>query len=77
MHSQGDILLVPVPFTDLSSQKKRPVLVLSNKDYNKAADDLIVAAVTSLVDTKPYVVRFTNNDMDVGNLILRNHITPA
>jgi len=68
MHKQGDILLVPVPFTDLSSQKKRPVLVLSNHEYNKVADDLIVAAVTSLVDTKPYTVRFSNSDMIVGDL---------
>jgi len=30
MPDQGDILLIPVPFTDLSSQKKRPVVVISN-----------------------------------------------
>ena len=47
MHSQGDILLVPLPFTNLSSQKKRPVLVLSRQEYNAMTDDLIVAAITS------------------------------
>jgi len=30
MFDQGEILLIPVPFSDLSSVKKRPVLVLSN-----------------------------------------------
>ena len=30
MPHQGDIVLIPVPFTDLSSQKRRPVIVISN-----------------------------------------------
>ena len=47
MYNQGDILLVPLPFTDLSSQKRRPVLVLSKDDYNSVADDLIVVAIIS------------------------------
>ena len=68
MYSQGEILLIPLPFTDLSSQKKRPVLVLSKKNYNDAADDVIVAAITSNIDTKPYAVFVSNNDMVRGIL---------
>ena len=37
MPSQGDIVLIPIPFTDLSSQKRRPVIVISNDDYNQTA----------------------------------------
>lgn len=47
IYKQRDILLVPIPFTDLSSQKKRPVVVISNDDYNGSSDDIIVAAITS------------------------------
>ena len=68
MYSQGDILLFPIPFTDLSLHKKRPVLVLSKQEYNDKADDIIVAAITSVIDTKPYAVVFTNSDMQEGIL---------
>jgi len=68
MHSPGEILLVPAPFTDLSSHKRRPVLVLSKQEYNIQAEDLIVAAITSVIDTKTYAVMFSNADMAEGNL---------
>ena len=68
MYKQGDILLVPVPFTDLTSGKKRPVLVLSNDDYNDKIEDVIVAAITSNLSAKKYAVLLSNNDLDNGNL---------
>ncbi|MCL2016202.1 MAG: type II toxin-antitoxin system PemK/MazF family toxin [Defluviitaleaceae bacterium] len=66
MYKQGDILLIPLPFADLSSQKQRPVLVISKNSYNDIADDIIVMAVTSVADSKPYSVPFTNEDMANG-----------
>jgi len=68
MYSQREILLIPVPFTDLTSQKKRPVLVLSNSEYNTASSDLIVAAITSQVTGKPFEVSLNNEDMAHGTL---------
>ena len=44
MPEQGDILLVPIPFTDLSSQKRRPVIVISNNSYNQKTNDIVVVA---------------------------------
>ena len=61
MYKQGDILLIPIPFTDLSSNKKRPVLVLSSNQYNKSADDLIIAAITSNIDEKSYAIKITDD----------------
>ncbi len=43
-----DIVLVPFPFTDLTSTKKRPALVVSPDDYN-AGSDLVLAFLTSNV----------------------------
>jgi mRNA interferase MazF len=44
---QGDIVLIPVPFTDLSSRKRRPVVVISTDRYNAAGLDMVVVAMTS------------------------------
>jgi mRNA interferase MazF len=41
-----EIILVPFPFTDLTTNKKRPALIVSNNNYNKS-DNLIIALITS------------------------------
>lgn len=44
---QGDVLLVPYPFTDQSGSKQRPAIVLSGDTYNQTYVDLILAPITS------------------------------
>ena len=51
-YSQGDVVLVPFPFTDLSTAKQRPALVVSSDALNSAREDVIVVAITSQVPTK-------------------------
>ena len=46
---QGDIVLVPFPFTDLSAIKQRPALVISPDRLNDARPDLVVVAITSQI----------------------------
>lgn len=68
MYKQGDILLIPIAFSDLTSNKKRPVLVLSNNNYNSKTEDIVVAAITSNLTAKDYIVMLTSNDLDEGTL---------
>jgi mRNA interferase MazF len=51
--SVGDVLLARFPFTDLSSDKRRPVLVLS---VDNDSGDVIVCAITSRPRSGPYDV---------------------
>lgn len=44
-----DVILVPFPFADLSSNKKRPCLVLSTPKPPRLKDHLVVAMITSQV----------------------------
>ena len=46
-YKRGDVLLVPFPYSDLSSTKVRPAIVISSNDYHKAEPDLLLAAITS------------------------------
>ncbi len=65
---QGDILLIPVPFTDLSSQKRRPVIVISNNEYNSQTNDVVVVAMTSRPLRTEYGFTITNKELQKGNL---------
>ena len=64
MFNQGDILLIPVPFSNLSSVKKRPVLVLSNNAHNSFSKDIIVIAITSNLAQKG--IEITNDSLSDG-----------
>ena len=44
---RGDVLLVPFPFSDLSTTKTRPAVVVSSAEYHANAPDLLLAAPTS------------------------------
>lgn len=68
MLSQGDVLLIPIPFSDLSSVKKRPVMVLSNDKYNSITDDIIVIAITSNIGSKFSEVHLCPSDMSDGEI---------
>jgi mRNA interferase MazF len=68
MPEQGDILLIPVPFTDLSSQKRRPVVVISNDAYNRKTKDVVVVAMTSNPATVDYSFTVTSSDLERGEL---------
>ena len=38
MYNQGDIVLIPFPYSDLSANEQRPALIISNHLINKAED---------------------------------------
>lgn len=68
MSEQGDIVLIPVPFTDLTSRKKRPAIVVSNDAYNRSAPDLVVVAMTSHPAVLPYSFQIQPSDLVEGSL---------
>lgn len=68
MYKQGDIVLVPVPFSDLKNQKQRPVLIISNDKYNEWTEDIVVLAITSKIKDLAHSVVIESKDLAEANL---------
>ena len=65
---QGEILLVPFPFTNLKDSKKRPVLVLSKTEVNQKVSDFISCGITSNIRDVDYSVLIDQADLEYGFL---------
>jgi mRNA interferase MazF len=63
MPEQGALVLIPIPFTDLSSRKRRPVIVISNDAYNRSGEDVVVVAMTSRLGSGAFDFLITSSDM--------------
>lgn len=61
---RGDIVLVPFPFTDLSTAKQRPALVVSPDAWNASQPDVILVAITSQMPVQPEPGSITLNTAD-------------
>ena len=49
-YSRNEIVLLPIPFTDLSSRKVRPAVIIS---HSRHPGDLFVAPITSQLQNPP------------------------
>jgi len=50
-YNKWEIILVPFPFTNLKSTKRRPALIISPDEYNEKID-VVIAFITSKIDTE-------------------------
>lgn len=78
-YEQGDVVLIKVPFSDMTGVKKRPALVISNASFNGGSQDIIVCGITSNLTNTPHSVPIENKDMLTGkmpkpSLIKANHV---
>lgn len=69
MIAQRDIVLLSFPFSDLKTSKVRPVIVISNSEYNKKFEDMIVVPMTTNLQIRDYVLLITNAQLESGKLI--------
>ena len=64
VYQQGDIVIVPFPFTNLSGTKFRPAIVVSKKSVNRGQDVILAQITTQTVRGHPSV-KITNSDVSI------------
>ena len=62
-----DIILVPFPFTNLTTSKKRPALIISPDEYNLKSD-IVIAFITSNLNSPPRFGDYTIQDWESAGL---------
>ena len=67
---KGDVIVFPFPFSDLSSVKKRPALVISVFE----GDDLLLCQITSQIQPDIYSIKINDSDFKAGSLNLPSFI---
>ncbi len=68
---RGDVVLIKFPYTDLSSTKVRPALVVSSDSYTQLSADAIFVAISSnLTKPQPFDVEInpTNHEFSATGL---------
>ena len=71
MIKQRDLLLVPFPFSDQSGRKIRPVVVISNNNFNEYSEDVLIVGVTSNISKDIFTLFLRNEDLEEGKLITK------
>ena len=73
-YEQGEIIVVPFPFSDLTSVKMRPVLVLSKKSDNIASEDIVTCGITSNIKESKHSVLIENKNLEFGKIPVASRI---
>ena len=63
-YKPGDLILIPFPFSDLTTLKKRPALILKEKDY---FGDFLAVPITSQSHHEISIM-LENKDLSKGEL---------
>ncbi|GAA5263434.1 type II toxin-antitoxin system PemK/MazF family toxin [Methanocalculus sp. MC3] len=69
---KGDVVIVPFPFSDLSTYKRRPALVVAVP----GGEDIILCQITSQQIRDSHTIRINDSDFAEGSLDRISNIRP-
>jgi mRNA interferase MazF len=68
----GQVVSTPFPFSDLTSKKYRPALIVAQADFG----DIILCQITSKTYSSTNPVKLSRNDFEDGGLPISSYIRP-
>ncbi|MEK6982831.1 MAG: type II toxin-antitoxin system PemK/MazF family toxin [Candidatus Micrarchaeota archaeon] len=71
---QKEIVWVNVPYSNFEDDKPRPALIVSNNEYNERNLDVIICAITSNLEKKPYSIFISNENFSIGKMPIQSKI---
>ena len=76
-YKRSDIILVPFPFSNQSTTKKRPAVIISSDNYNNVSSDVIIMAITSQIQHINNIGERKLNDWQAEGLLKPSAIKSA
>lgn len=76
-YEKGDVVLVPFPFSDQTTTKKRPVVVISSNGYNDISFDIVIMAITSQTTRTSGIGECVIENWQSAGLLKPSTIKPA
>lgn len=73
---RGEIVLIPFPYTDLSTTKTRPAVVISSPAYQAVRSELLLAYVSSQVAKATPPIDYLLNDWKQAGLLKPSFVRP-
>jgi len=74
--SRGDVVLIPFPYTDLSTTKTRPAVVISSSTYHSVRSELLLAYVSSQISKAVPPLDYVLTDWKIAGLPKVSFVRP-
>jgi mRNA interferase MazF len=69
MYQRGDVVLIPLPYTDLSARKTRPAIVVSGELFHARRSEILLMYVSSQVQKVDSALDYLLEDWQEAKLL--------
>ena len=76
-YNRGDVVLVPFPFSDQTTTKKRPAIIVSSDTHNSISQDIVIMAITGQIRGHIGVGEFLIEDWQGAGLLRPSAVKSA